>query len=244
MQYAKRVFPLFAVVLFFSLVLPSIASAAGDPVAGMTLYNMPYSGLSCGTSGCHGGFTGANNPNKIKNGANNPTIIQSAINGNTGGMGVFKSAFTATDLANIAAYIANPSGASGAPAVSLAPTSLAFGSQAINTAITQSVTLTNSGTAALSVTGITAPSGYTQSNNCSSVAAGASCVINVTFTPTAVYSYSGNLTITDNAAGSPHGVAVSGSGVGVAQASVAPAGLTFSQTVSTISMAKAVALPP
>jgi mono/diheme cytochrome c family protein len=148
MQYAKRVFPLLPVVLFFSLVLPSIASAAGDPVAGKTLYNTAYSGLSCGTSGCHGGYTGANNPNKITNGANNPTLIQSAINGNTGGMGVFKNAFTATDLANIAAYIATPNAGSGSPAVSLAPASLAFASQAINTSSTQSVTLTNSGTAA------------------------------------------------------------------------------------------------
>ena len=242
MQYAKRAFPLLLAVLFFFLVLPSIASAAGDPVAGMTLYNTPFSGLSCGTSGCHGGFTGTNNPNKITNGANNPTIIQSAINGNTGGMGVFSGKFTATDLANIAAYIANPNVTAGSPAVSIAPASLAFGSQAINTSTTQSVMLTNSGTAALSVTGITAPSGYSQSNNCGSVAAGASCTINVTFTPTAVSSYGGSVTVTDNAAGSPHAVAVSGSGVGVAQASVAPAGLTFSQTVSTTSVAKAVTL--
>jgi hypothetical protein len=46
-----------------------------------------------------------------------------------------------------------------------------------------------------------------------SVAASANCQINVTFTPTAIGTRTGSVTITDNAAGSPHNVSLSGTGV-------------------------------
>ena len=245
MQYYRQAFLFVRFVAFFSLALPLLASAAGDPVLGKTLFNTPYSGLSCGTSGCHGGYTGANNPNKIINGANNPTLIQSAISGNTGGMGIFSGKFTATDLDNIAAYIATPNASSGTPAASASPTSLAFGNQSINTtSAANAITLSNTGTAALTISGITAPAGFSQSNNCvgSVVAAGTSCIINVTFTPTAVAMYSGNIAITDNATGSPHYVAVSGTGGGVPQASLTPAGLSFNQLAGTTSNVQTVTL--
>lgn len=81
----------------------------------------------------------------------------------------------------------------------------------------QTVTLTNAGNAALSVISIAATTttggnnAFTETNNCgASVSPAASCAINVTFSPTAVGSATGTLTITDNAAGSPHVVTLSG----------------------------------
>ena len=76
------------------------------------------------------------------------------------------------------------SGTGIASAASFAPTSLAFGNQNVNTtSAAQSVTLTNSGTAALNITSIVASPPYAQTNTCgASVAAGANCSINVTFT--------------------------------------------------------------
>jgi hypothetical protein len=54
---------------------------------------------------------------------------------------------------------------------------------------------------------------FTQTNTCgASVAVGASCTINVTFTPTAAGPRSGTLTINDNASGSPQTVALAGAG--------------------------------
>ncbi len=109
-----------------------------------------------------------------------------------------------------------------APAVSLSPTSLSFGDQQVNTTSAAStVTLTNSGNAALIINsiGLSGPNrgDFAQSNTCpsssSTLAAGASCTINVTFTPTATGSRSANVTITDNASGSPQSVALSGTGV-------------------------------
>src|SRR5258708_2369905 len=70
-----------------------------------------------------------------------------------------------------------------APAVKLVPTSLTFGQQVIGTVSGgQNVTLTNSGTALLTITKIQASAGYGESNTCgSSVKAGKSCTITVTF---------------------------------------------------------------
>src|SRR5205823_220093 len=80
------------------------------------------------------------------------------------------------------------------------------------------VTLTNSGTGSLTISSIglsgTNAGDFAQTNNCpSTVAASASCTISVTFSPTATGTRSASVTITDNAAGSPHSVSLSGSAV-------------------------------
>ena len=109
-----------------------------------------------------------------------------------------------------------------APAVSLSPTSLSFGNHQVNTSsAAQIVTLKNSGNAALTIhsIGLSGPNSgdFHQQNTCpsssSTLAAGASCTIDVTFTPTAEGSHSASLSITDNASGSPQSVALSGTGV-------------------------------
>ncbi len=107
-------------------------------------------------------------------------------------------------------------GVSPAPVVSLSPSSLNFGNQNVGTSTTQVETLTNTGTGALSITSIAATGDYTQTNNCgTSLAAGASCTTNVTFTPSAGGARAGTLTYTDSAAGSPHVVNLTGTGVSI-----------------------------
>ena len=121
------------------------------------------------------------------------------------------------------------------PAVTFTPASVAFGNQTVNTTSgSQTVTLTNSGAAALAITSIaltgTNASSFAQTNTCgATLAACASCNIAITFVPTTVASYSAALAVTDNASGSPHTVALSGSGT-AAPAPVAvltPASLSF-----------------
>jgi hypothetical protein len=101
-----------------------------------------------------------------------------------------------------------------APAVNLAPVSLSFADQAIATSSSaQSVTLTNTGSAALAISSIMASGDFGQTNNCgTSVAAGNNCTISVTFTPTATGTRTGAVTITDNASGSAQAVPLSGTG--------------------------------
>jgi glutaminyl-peptide cyclotransferase len=103
------------------------------------------------------------------------------------------------------------------PALSVSPTSLGFGNQAVNTtSAPRVVTLTNTGGAPLSIVSITisgANAGdFAQLNSCASpVAPGASCAISVTFRPAAVGQRKASLSIVHNA-GSPRVVALSGSG--------------------------------
>ena len=101
------------------------------------------------------------------------------------------------------------------PAPNVSPTSLSFNSQLVGTTSTsQPVTVTNTGAVALSISSLTISSGWTQSNNClPSIAASASCTINVSFQPTAGGSQTGTLSLTDNASGSPQTVSLSGTGV-------------------------------
>ena len=102
------------------------------------------------------------------------------------------------------------------PAASLSPSSLPFASQGLGTTSSaQVVTLTNSGGTTLSITGIAltgANAGdFAQTNTCgNSVAAGAKCTISATFTPSATGTRSGTLSISDNAAGSPQTVTLTG----------------------------------
>lgn len=125
---------------------------------------------------------------------------------------------------------------------SLSTNSVAFGNLAVNgTSTAQSVTLSNTGNTALGVTSVSASGQYAQSNNCGSgVAAGASCVVNVTFKPTAMGSQAGTLTVV-TAAGT-YSAALSGTGL-LAVDTLNPASLSFgNQTVNTTSAAQSVTL--
>jgi HYDIN/CFA65/VesB-like, Ig-like domain len=104
---------------------------------------------------------------------------------------------------------------SSAPAVTLSPSSLNFSTQDVpTTSAAQTVTLKNTGNAALSITSIAASGDYAQTHTCgASVAAGGSCSISVTFTPSTNGTRAGSITVMDNAAGSPHTVGLTGDGV-------------------------------
>jgi len=121
----------------------------------------------------------------------------------------FSSSITTMDI--LTAYKALGGGSA---SVSLSSPSLTFASQLVSTtSAAQTVTLNNTGNAALSVTNIVAGGDYAQTNTCgTSIAAGANCTISVTFTPTATGTRTGAITITDNAAGSPHVVSLTGTG--------------------------------
>ncbi len=108
------------------------------------------------------------------------------------------------------------------PAVALSASTLTFGAQNVQTtSAAQAVTLTNSGKGSLTITSIAATGDFAQTNTCgASLAAGGSCAIAVTFTPTAAGQRSGSVTIADNAAGSPHTIALAGTG----QSGPTPAG--------------------
>jgi Beta-propeller repeat/Abnormal spindle-like microcephaly-assoc'd, ASPM-SPD-2-Hydin/Cep192 domain 4 len=132
-----------------------------------------------------------------------------------------------------------------APAVSFMPASLTFnGQETGTTSAAQTVTLTNTGSATLTVSSITATGDFAETNTCgTSVNAGASCTISVTFTPSITGTRTGTVTVTDNATGSPQTVSLTGTGTSVPVVSLSPASVTFNdQAAGTTSTAQTVTL--
>ena len=64
------------------------------------------------------------------------------------------------------------------------------------------------------VSGVSVTGDFSQTSTCSSVAAGSSCTVSVTFVPTASGTRTGTLTVTSNASNSPVTVSLTGSGIG------------------------------
>jgi hypothetical protein len=136
-------------------------------------------------------------------------------------------------------------GGGGSPAVSLSPTSVAFGNVLVgSTSPSSTIKLTNTGTASLTISsiGLTGANtaDFSQTNNCGSgVLAGGSCSIVVTCTPASAASFGANVSITDNAAGSPHTASLTCTGVTAsAGISFVPTQISFgSQAVGTSSTA-------
>jgi trimeric autotransporter adhesin len=102
------------------------------------------------------------------------------------------------------------------PVVTLAPASLDFGAQTVgNLYPTRTVRLTNSGTADLVTSSIVAEgAAFSVGGTCpTTLTPGAGCDILVSFAPIAANTdYTGTVRVTDNAAGSPHTVALTGRG--------------------------------
>jgi hypothetical protein len=101
------------------------------------------------------------------------------------------------------------------PVLSANPSSLSFAGTIVGaTSASQTVTVSNTGTTAATVSGVTASGDYTQTNNCGSIAVGASCTVTVSFKPTASGTRTGSVSIASNANNSPVTVALTGSGIG------------------------------
>jgi len=142
---------------------------------------------------------------------------------------------------------------SGTPAVTLSLTSLAFGTVTDGTtSATQTVKVTNSGTGTLDVTSIALEGGAgslefaVTANLCgTTLAAGANCTFGVVFKPQTAGTYYATVGVTDNATGSPQGVAVSGTGSAATQPTVSlsvPSLAFGSETVGVETAAQTVTL--
>jgi hypothetical protein len=123
------------------------------------------------------------------------------------------------------------SGAGVQPQISVVPASVSFGNVIVGLTNTQTMTLSNPGSANLSVSQATMTgagfvlSGLTLPLN---VAPGQSTTFTVSFTPTVASSATGSLSLVSNAPGSPLTVALSGTGVApILQLSANPASWNF-----------------
>jgi len=137
------------------------------------------------------------------------------------------------------------------PAASVSPSSLTFASQTVGaTSAAQTVTLNNTGNAALTLSGIaltgTNAGDFALTSGCgSSVAAGTTCTLSVTFKPTASGTRSAAITLTDNASGGSQSVSLSGTGASAATAtlSLSSTSLAFgNQPIATTSSTQTITL--
>jgi centrosomal CEP192-like protein len=158
------------------------------------------------------------------------------------GTGNRAASVTITDNASGSPHSVTLTGTGTAPAVTLAPTSLNFAGQLVTTAsAAQAITLTNSGSAPLTISSIalsgTNSGDFAETNTCpassSSLAAGANCMISVTFTPTATGTRAASVTVTDNVSGSPQSVSLTGTGTDYSLAAATGANCPASANCST-----------
>ncbi|MGC2617387.1 MAG: Ig-like domain repeat protein [Acidobacteriaceae bacterium] len=153
------------------------------------------------------------------------TNIGTEVSGTSGVAGFVNGAVNTTTNT---AYLPEPGNvlvisagtAAPAPAFSAAPSPLAFGNQTEGTESKAStLTVTNTGTASLSITNVV-EGGTDQADflvssdgcNGQTVTAGSQCTLSVAFMPSTSAAESATLTFTDNAAGSPQVVKLTGTG--------------------------------
>ena len=186
--------------------------AAGTTSSGMTVamtnnlsVPLAISGISApapfaATSNCGASLAAGTSCNVTVTFA--PTAVQS-----------YSSSVTVTDNDPSSPQSFKVTGSGIAP-ILYSPKLLPFADQPINSTSPASVvTLTNNQTLPISITGISAPTPFAQTNNCgTTLPVGGNCAVSVTFSPTAAKYYTANLTITDNTPTSPQTVSLTGNG--------------------------------
>ncbi len=129
-----------------------------------------------------------------------------------------------------------------APGIQVSSNSMSFGNDPVGTNMSQALIVTNTGTAALSVTQVT-ESGSTEFTVGGlalplSVGAGQKTTIPVNFLPTSIGAVSGSVSITNNASATPTSVTLSGSGVTATYTlNVSPTSLNFGNVTTGTSSA-------
>ena len=124
--------------------------------------------------------------------------------------------------------LATASGQGTLPGITTSPSTLSFGSLSVGTTSqAQTVTVTNTGTAALQIGTVTGTGDFAEADTCSNktINPGKYCVISVTMTPTTTGTRTGAIQFNDNADGL-HTIALSGMGQ-QAGANVSPSSLAF-----------------
>ncbi len=130
-------------------------------------------------------------------------------------------------------------GTSGTATYTLSTTGIVFPPSITGVASTPvAVTLTANGTQPISISGISITgsgnNNFNQTNNCSTVAVGSTCTINITFTPASAGTPSATLQIASNGVNSPTSISLSGtasSSGGSPVLQISPSPVTFPATI-------------
>jgi hypothetical protein len=142
-----------------------------------------------------------------------PPVVTPGANGATSTLTI-STVSTASSSASAAALVRARTITTLASGIGLFPSALTFASQTLSTtAPAQLVSLTNTGADTLNISSIATSGDFASVSSCgTTLSAGASCGVSVTFTPTATGSRTGTLSFVDDASGSPHLVTLTGTG--------------------------------
>ena len=162
------------------------------------------------------------------------TAILNVVFAPTTGGGASGNVSVTSDATNSPLSI-SLTGTGAQPGLSITPASFAFGSVVDGQTKSQTFTLTNTGSASLTISQLAVSgSGYSVSGLATptTIAVGASTTFSATFAPNTAGSLPGTITITSNAPTSPSAVALTGTGTAPQPGvSVTPAGFAFGSVV-------------
>jgi hypothetical protein len=196
----------------------------------ITLSNDGAADLTVGAIAASGGFAQSNDCATLHPGQSctiDVTYISSIVGNSEGVLTINDNAASTPEIVTLTGTVLPP--------ITLALGTLSFGSIAVGTSQTKSVTITNNGSA-FGIAAISTSGDYAQANNCPAILpSGKACTVNVTFRPRANGTRAGVLAIASKDAGfaeslSGFTAALSGRGAGgtsAARVSLQPAALNF-----------------
>jgi ribosomal protein L2 len=201
--------------------------ASGTAVLNYTVTALNFNGtVTLATDGISevSGLTGTLSVSSVKSAGTSALTLHVAAGTPPGNYPIVVLATSGNTTHTVTAQLTVPS-----TQMQLSTASLAFPNQQVNTTgAPQSITLTNFSKTALSITSIVASKSFGETNTCgTSVKAGATCTISVTFTPTGALTWKGTISITDGDLTSPQIVSLSGTGTPAPAVTISPASLTF-----------------
>ncbi|MDR3674789.1 MAG: choice-of-anchor D domain-containing protein, partial [Acidobacteriota bacterium] len=216
----------------FTLSFPDQSVNTASAARTVVLDNIGDAPLSIASIGVSGDYAETNDCGIIVTAGGGCTL---SVTFTPAAPGVRNGTLTITDNSNGvtgSTQAVSLTGTGDAPMMNLSVSSLSFAAIMVGAKSgVQSVTLTNTGNVALTISGLAVSGDFSQTNNCgSSVAAGAKCTINATFNPTAGGTRTGNITFTGNAPNSPQMATLSGVGQDFSLA--APSGTSTSATIA------------
>jgi hypothetical protein len=184
------------------------SSSAAEPV---TVIDLGSASLTVSNATASGDFSIQNNCSMVSPAGGRCTI---QVTFTPTATGTRTGTLTITDSSAGSPRSVELTGQGAVKTAAVAPSNLTFASQLVGaSSSTQTITVTNPGPLGLQISHVQASGDFSETNNCGpSLGPGASCTVDVTFTPTATGSRTGTLTITDDAPDSPQTVALSGSG--------------------------------
>jgi hypothetical protein len=203
-----------------SLSFAAVAPGSVSPAQSSTLTNELSTPITLTSITVSGHFAQTNNcpitPNTLAAGASCTVTVTA----NPVASGTFTGSVNAKDSTGAVTqlYLTGSGGGStgGGGSVTLSPASHNFPDQGYgSSSAPYAFTLTNGQSTAVSISSISvSTTDFSQTNNCgTSLAAGASCTISVSFAPQSTGYKTATLSISDNASGSPQTASLSGNGV-------------------------------